>query len=213
MSDALIAEMREEFGSAASRRLRRSGKVPCVVYTGGNEPAAISIEREILEKAISSPHIIELDIKGDVKNVLTQDSQWEYLTNTLLHVDFKEIRMDQKIQTNVPLVTIGDSAGVSKGGTLDQLLFEIEVECLPTDLPEKIEVDISGLEIGDSILIGDLPMPEKVEVVFADEKQMLISIAAPRSEESEEGAEEGVAEGDAGDAAAEAAAPAEEAAE
>jgi large subunit ribosomal protein L25 len=204
MSDTktLTVEVREAFGSAASRRLRRSGQVPCVVYTGGNEPSAISIEREILEKAISSPHVIQLDIQGSVKNVLTQDVQWEYMTNTLVHVDFKEIRMDEKIQTAVPLVAIGDAVGVIKGGNLEQVMFEIEVECLPANLPEKIEVDISGLDIGDSILIGDLPMPEKVVAIFADETQTLVSIAAPRATEEEEDAAE----------AAASAAPAEEAA-
>ncbi len=202
-TETIRTETRQKFGSAASRRMRKAGIVPCLVYSGGKDAAAITIETPVLKKAISLPHVIQLDVDGKTKNVLTQDAQWDYLTNTLLHVDFKEIRMDQKIRTHVPLVAIGEAAGLAVGGSLDQLTFEIEVECLPGDLPEKIEVDVSALEIGDSIVIAAVLMPENVVAVFSDEHQSLFHVSAPRAEEEEEGTEEGAEEGEEGADAAE----------
>jgi len=136
--------------------------VPCLIYSGGKDANAVSVEAAVLQKAISLPHVIQLDVDGKTKNVLTQEAQWDYLANTLLHVDFKEIRMDRKITTSVPLAVVGESKGVAAGGTLDQMMFEIEVECLPSNIPEKVEVDVSDLDIGDSITISNAPMPEGV---------------------------------------------------
>lgn len=203
-TETIRTEIRQEFGSAASRRMRKTGMVPCLVYSSGKEADALSIEVGALTKAISLPHVIQLDVNGKTKNVLTQEAQWDYLADVLLHVDFKEIRMDQKIKTHVPITATGEAPGVAAGGSLDQATFEIEVECLPSNIPEKIEIDVSTLEIGDSVLISTVPMPEGVEAIFSDESQSLFQVSAPRAEEEEaEVAEEEGAEGDEGEASAE----------
>ncbi len=195
-TDKIAAQVRTETGSRACGRLRRSGNVPCVVYTNGNEATLLKADSQTIEKAIASPHILALDIDNkEEKNVLLQEAQWDYLTNTLVHVDFKEIRMDEKLQTEVPLIAVGEPVGLSQGGLLDQQLFEVTVECFPADLPEKIEVDVSALEMGDHFQIGDLQAPENVEIIYADETQSLFHIAKPMREEDLESA---TAEGEEG---------------
>ncbi len=189
--DLLVCEPREEAGSRPARRLRRNGRIPCVVYGGAESRLTVTADALELTRAVGHPSILTLKVGDDEKKVLVQEAQWDYLKNQLLHVDFREIRMDQRIQTTVPLVSVGDPVGTSQGGILDQMLFEIEVECLPADLPEQIEMDVSHLDLDDQILITELTPPEGVEIVISDETQMLAHVYMPRIVEEEPAAEEG----------------------
>ncbi len=199
---ALKVECRSATGSPAARRCRRAGKVPCVVYGHGVEALPLAVDAKELAALVRIPHILTLKIddKHPDRNVLVQEVQWDYLKNVLLHVDFREIRMDEKLRTNVPLAAVGEPAGIVKGGVLDQLVFEIEVECLPADLPEKIEMDVVALDLGDQLVIGELAMPEGVNAVYSDEKQMLAHVFLPRVLVEEEEEEEVPVEGEEGEA-------------
>ncbi|OVE82491.1 hypothetical protein BVY04_00860 [bacterium M21] len=162
-TDKLVVEVREEVGSPACRRLRKAGMVPCVVYTGGKEAFNVKADTAELEKAIASPHIIDMAITGqDTKQVLVQEAQWNHLAGELTHVDFLEVAMDQKIHTDVPIVPVGETKGAMTGGTLDQLIHKLEIECLPGNLPEKLEIDVTALETGAHLNVSDVTFPEGV---------------------------------------------------
>lgn len=215
----LTVKERDSFGSPESRRLRRTGWIPGVLYgTGDSKPLAVD-ERE-LRKVLSSSRgnvIISLTFEGGKKAhpSILKEYQPDPVGAGLLHVDFLEIRMDKPIEANVRLELVGTSAGVQEGGILDQSLREVTVRCLPADMPEVIEYDISEMNIGDSIHVSDLVAPEKVEILN-DPEMGVASVITPtilKEEVEEELTEEEIealaAAEEAGEGAEEAA-PAEE---
>jgi len=188
-----------------NRQLRRSGKIPAVIY-GHTQPLSVAVdEREFKTKfhRISENTIIQLN--GDQKphDVLVRDWQADVLTGRVIHLDFYEIDKDKVLHTRVPVLLEGNSVGVREGGVLESLLHELDVECLPGDIPEQLRIDISELAIGDSLHVGDIALPPGVKVLNPKEA-MLCLVSQKRAEEvpvvaaAEEGAE--VAEG--GEAAA-----------
>jgi large subunit ribosomal protein L25 len=217
----LDAMSRDQLKKGAAKRLRREGKIPAVVY-GHSGTAAITIDaREFSQKfkRISENTIIDLHVGEDNYDVLVKDYQEDILSNRILHIDFYEIERGKTLRTNVPVHTVGSAIGVREGGVLDTMLHTIEVECFPKDIPEYIEMDISGLDIGESIHVGDIEPPENV-TFLVPEDYTIVSIIAPRSleelealeAEAEEELEEGeaaemegeeVAEGEESDEAAE----------
>lgn len=198
----LSVELRSEFGKGPAGRMRSEGKIPAVVY-GAKESRNITVNaREFAKKfkTISENTIITLELGKDKIEVLIKDYQEDIVRSVIEHVDFLEIEKGKKLKTHVPVVLTGNSPGAKEGGILVQKLSELEVECLPKDLPEKIEVSIAELQTGNSIHVGDV---EAVNgVTFLTGKELTIVVvnhpkAAAVAEESEEEA---------------AAAPAEEAA-
>jgi large subunit ribosomal protein L25 len=222
MSDQIVlhAKKREEQGKGASRRLRKEGQVPTIIYGAGKEPKMISLDHnkllryEMDDSFFSSILKVEID-GGDEENVIIRDYQRDPVKPKILHVDLLRIKMSEKMHTSTPLNFIGDenSVGVKAGGVLQRLVNEVDIACMPGDLPESIDVDVSALDIGDSIHLSQLVMPEGVELLAmiqmdeADDEHKseldlgVVSIQAPRavttdSEESEEGAD-APSEGDA----------------
>lgn len=200
--DNLILEVepRQDTGKSAARRLRREGKVPGVVY-GIQEPSPVTVNPKELEKIFSSDAgenaIIQLEVAGQAKTerpVIVKELQRDAMSDQIVHADFLEIRMDQKIRVDVPLVFEGESPGVKLGGILSVLLRELEVECLPNAIPSEILVEISGVEIGDVIHVRDLTLPGAVELV-TDVDDPIVTVITPVEEEEEtpEEDEEGVA--------------------
>lgn len=208
-------ESRDLQGKANSRRLRRTGMVPAVLYGAGRNPRAIALNQNTLmhqmEKEAFYTSIISLKEGENTQPVIVKDVQRHPAKNQVLHVDFQRILEDEEITLNVPIHFLGEeeAVGVKKqGGEIAHLMIEIEVSCLPKNLPEFIELDISKMELNQLLHLSDVAAPEGVTFVdLAHERDpAVISINPPRREEEEvaEAADEEIQE-----AAAEGAAPAE----
>ena len=199
----LSARYRERSSKGAVRALRRQGETPAVLYGRGVGNMLIKVPTKELEQILNNHVIgstlIDLDVdKGDQKEsylVMCREVQRDPLRRELLHADFFQIELTQEIQTEIPVVLIGEPQGVQKGGILQHMLREVTVSCLPTNLPEHIEIDISGLDVGEQVTVGDLEAPEGVEIL-SDPESVIALIVAPTLEEevTEEEAEEGAAE-------------------
>src|SRR5262245_61410913 len=208
MADAtLTAERRTAAGKGPAGRARREGLVPAVVYGLGEDNVPVSVKaRElthILSGAAGANTLITLTIDGHEQLALARQIQRNPVKGTLVHVDFIRIRADQAIQADVPVHLVGDAEGVSVGGVLEQMIHTVSVEAKPADVPASLEIDISALEIGDSVRVSDLVIPAGV-TVRNEPEDLVAHISAPRVAEVEEAAE-GAEEGE----AAEGAAPAE----
>lgn len=156
----LEAEKRSDTGKGPARQLRREGYVPAVVYGHGEESENLKVRVEDLEGVLGRISVdntlVDLQVDGDTSPVLIREVQRHPFRPDILHVDFFRIRADEKIRVEVPLRLTGKSVGVEEGGILQQSKHEIEVECLPGDIPEFFELDVSALDVGDSLHVGDL---------------------------------------------------------
>jgi large subunit ribosomal protein L25 len=181
----LKAEIRSEVGKGAARRSRRAGKVPAVLYGRGMEPVALAVDRRELVTALHTEAgmnvLLELEADGEKTLALMRELQRDPVKGTLLHADFVKVDRKQAIEIEVPVHLSGESSGVKAGGVLEHPLFTVHVRCLPTNVPEAIEADVSGLAIGDSLRVGDLSAPEGVEIL-TDPEAVVAHVAAPISE-------------------------------
>jgi large subunit ribosomal protein L25 len=190
----LKAEKRDKKG----RAVRPEGLIPAVVYGKGKENESLSVEAGNFERVLKSAgtsSIIDLEVAGDTKKALIQEVVTHPVTSKILHIDFYEVSMKEKITTSVPLKIVGESAAViDKNGSLMTNKNEIEIECLPADLPHEIEVDISVLDDFDkAIHVSDLKISDKIEIKD-DLEEMIVTVEPPRSEEELAELEEPVAE-------------------
>ncbi len=216
----LQAEPRSEYGKAASRRLRLAGKVIANVYGGGKPSQALTLEERALRRQLRDEttlsHVLSLEVAGEKKpqQVLVRELQRHPWKNRIFHIDFMRVSADREIQVHVPLRFVGEEecAGVKRHGILSHVDLEVLVACLPKDLPETIEVDVLGLDVGESIHISDLTLPEGVESVNlrhgAEHDRVLaaVHLRSVVTEEEEEVAEaEAAAEAEGEEAAEEAA--------
>lgn len=191
---------RGESGKGAARKLRRAGRVPGVIYGGGDDPVMVSMEaRETLQLFQSIPvdnTILNLSFDGEAnpEQVLVREVQVHPYRTELLHVDFMRIQRGVPIEVHVPVHLLGQPDGVrNEGGVLDQVAHDITVKCIPSLIPEAIEVDVTQLGVGDVLRAGDIEMPEGVENLV-DPERMICGVAAARLapeelEEEEEGVE------------------------
>ena len=208
MEAKLNLEPREEAGKGVARKLRRAGRVPGVVYGGDGDAVMVSMEsREAMNlfHHISVENtILELDLGGSsTTQALVREIQTHPHRSELIHVDFMRIKAGVAIEVSVPLHLVGTPEGVrNEGGLLDQIFHDVPVKCVPSKIPEVIEVDVSHLEIGDALRAKDLPMPADVENLLDPERTICL-VSAPRAAEGTE--EEEAAEGEVGEAAAPAA--------
>jgi large subunit ribosomal protein L25 len=199
----VIAQPRSDAGKGASRRLRRVGQVPAVVYGGHREPEMISLEHNILLQHLESEafysHILTLKVGDQTSRVVLKDLQRHPAKPFILHADFQRVTMDEKIRMIVPVHFLNESTakGVKKGGVVSHNLTEIEVSCYPKDLPEFISLDLAELEVGDIVHLSEVPLPEGVELAHAPDPDVPVVIIhgahGGATEELEEG-EEGEAE-------------------
>ncbi len=213
MSESFIleAEPRTDQGKGASRRLRREGKVPAVIYGAGKEPASISLKHNELihqlENEAFFSHILTVKLGGSEEQAILKDLQRHPSKPVVLHVDFQRVSASEKIRVHVPLHFINEekSPGVKAGGLVSHNVVEVEVSCLPKDLPEFIEVDLAELELDGTIHLTDLKLPAGVELLELmhgeGHDQSVVNIHLPRgakeeheAEEGEEAGEEGAAE-------------------
>ena len=163
------AEPREDKGKGASRRLRRSGKIPAILYGAGKEPENISLDHNKMYHDLEDEgffsHILTINLAGKKQKVIVRDLQRHPARPVVLHMDFQRVSDDQAVHMHVPLHFIGEDQcpGVKlEGGQISHHMIEVEVTCLPKDIPEYIEVDVSGLNKGDSIHLSELTVPEGV---------------------------------------------------
>jgi large subunit ribosomal protein L25 len=191
MSDrSLTAELRTETRKGAARRLRRQGRVPAVMY-GHRDPLLLSIDaREFSRKfqQISESTIIHLSAGDDTYDVLVKDFQIDHIIERLEHIDFYEIERGRILRARVLLHFVGNPIGVREGGLQELLVHEVEVESLPRDLPERIDVDIEGLGVGQSFHVRDLVVPDGVRVLSSPDQ--VIALIAHKVEEVDEEAED-----------------------
>lgn len=161
---------RTKVGSSHSKRLRRDGKIPAVIYGLHKEPRYFYLEAKELDKVLSKDvNIIALKPSaGEDINALIKDVQYNYLAGHTTHVDFQEINMNEAIVAKVAVHAHGTPAGLAQGGVLDQYVHEIEVSCLPKDLPESIIVNVSKMGLGDILHLKDIILPDKVKAVGTD---------------------------------------------
>ena len=206
--NTLTVENREGKGRGVARRLRKSGRIPAVIY-GPSGSRSLSIKesefRQLMRKLRGSAAIIDIaDGKGSKMKSILQEVLRDPVTDEFVHVDLREVSADQAITVSIPLHIIGESTGVkNENGVLDVILHDIEIKCLPKDLPESIELDISALEIGQGIHISDLKQikgvtfqgdPVTVIVTCSAEKieeepEVVVAVEGEEGEEGEEGAE------------------------
>ena len=212
----LKAQVRKSAGKGNARSLRREGRIPAVLYGPKTESIMLSIDTKEFEQIVKNANIGSVLLNLQIQNgqdsnrpAMIKELQTHPLSGAFLHIDFYEIDMQRKITVSVPVVTRGISAGVEEGGLLQIVRREIELFCLPTAIPESIEVDITDLTIGDSIHISEITLPSEVELP-EDVDFTVVTVLAPKVEEEpveeeelEEGEEAAEEEGTEGEAAAE----------
>jgi large subunit ribosomal protein L25 len=197
----LEAELREGKGRAKAKDLRDSGYLPAVVYFHGKDSMSVKISRSALLKLVHQHRlesiIINLKIKDDkkakIRPCLVKEIQYDPVSENIIHIDFNEISLTEAIKVNVPIETKGEAIGVKQeGGSLEHLLWEIEVECLPTNIPKHIQVDITALKLGEAIHVKDIVFPSGVKPLN-DLAAIVLHVVAPMKEEAPVEALEGEA--------------------
>ena len=195
---SLSAKTRSALGHTA-KKLRDTGSMPCVTYGHDIKPVSLEVNQKDFQKVFSqagSSTVVELDLDGQKKNIVINDVQFDPVSGVALHADFYQVRMDEKITTEVPLKYIGMSRAVKDfGGILVKAADSLEIEALPKDLPHEIEVDLSMLkELNDSINLSDLKIPEGVTVLAQSKEFAIASVTPPRSEAEIKALDEAVTE-------------------
>jgi large subunit ribosomal protein L25 len=207
----LNVRVRKTTGNSPARSLRREGRIPAVLYGPKTEPILLSIDsrefEQIAQKSTIGSVLLNLQIQNgqtESRPAMVKELQAHPVTQKFLHVDFYEVDMQRKIKVMVPVVVRGKAKGAEDGGMLEIIRREIEVLCLPTEIPEAFEVDVTDLNIGDAIHIGDIQHGDNIEIP-ADAKVTIVTVVAPKVEvEAVEVPEEGVEEAEAEGAAEEA---------
>ncbi len=198
----LKAWRRDELGKGPCRRLRRAGFVPAVLYGPDTDNINLKLRTVDIERALHSYRggslMLELDIEGDRKMAVFKAIERHPVTDRILHVDLQNVVKGHKIAVDVPVNIVGRAVGVAKGGILQQEARKLRVECLPDNIPDSIDVDVTELDIGESIHVADLKLPESVRVLD-DESLTIVLVSEPTKEEEavekvEEEAEETVQE-------------------
>lgn len=202
----IVVEARDGTGKGAARAARRAGMVPGVVYGDKKPSAAISLSRRTLERELNSgaffSTLYELKLDDRRQKVLPRDVQRHPVTDMPLHVDFLRLAADARVTIEVPVQFVNEeeSEGLKRGGVLNVVRYDIEVSCRADAIPERIEVDLAGTDIGDSVHISAVKLPDGVEPTITDRDFTIATIAAPTVQEEEapaegeEGAEEAAAE-------------------
>jgi large subunit ribosomal protein L25 len=182
------AEKRTEKGKNVNRRLRVSGRIPGVLYGGSKDPVPVAVSPKdisaVLRSASGENTLFDLDLGGTRRKVILKEYQLEPLKGKLLHADFYEVALDKALQVSVHVEVTGTPVGVKvQGGILDFVTRELEIECLPTDIPEKIVVDVSELELGKHIRVSDLKLSDKL-TMLTEPDIVIVHVVAPRAEEA-----------------------------
>lgn len=180
---ALNVEVRKETGKQIAKRIRRAGKVPGIYYIHGENPVPFSVDAKELRLALThKSSILDVNLgQAEPAKCIIREVQWHPVHSVPMHVDLMGVRLTEEVTIEVPVQLVGAAPGVKDGGTLQQILRTLEIQCLPLDIPETINVDVSNLNIHDAIYVCDLKY-EKIEILN-DLEQIVVSVLAPRLEE------------------------------
>ena len=187
MAEILVnAKSRSDRGKNAARRLRRSGLVPGVVYGGKADTVAVAVDPKVLQKVLRSESgrntILKLELDGSSTSAILKSWQVDPIREHFLHADFFRIAMDVAIRVNVPVAIKGEAVGVKvQGGVLEVVMRQIPVECLPGDIPERIEVDVSGLALNNAIRVSEVPVSSKVKIL-EDPDHVVVHVISVKEE-------------------------------
>ena len=189
---ALSASPRTQTRRKGARKIRSSGRIPAIIYGRHNPPQNLEIDSKQFDELVHKAHteiiLVDLTVEGDAKPsrlALVQDVQHHPLSGHILHVDLHEVKADEKVSIEVPVEAVGVPDGVKNGGgTLEHVRFRVRVRCLPKDLPEQINVDVTNLKVGETLHIGEISAPAGVEIL-GDKKIPVLAVAAPVAEAAE----------------------------
>jgi large subunit ribosomal protein L25 len=202
MDTKITVKSRDEKGSASSRRLRRDGRVPGVIYSDGTAARTVSLPKHEFEQMLrhhASEHVmikIQID-DGAEEAVLLKEVQHNPISGGVVHVDMQKVALDKKLRVEVPVELIGDAEGVkNQGGVLDHLIHEIQIECFPADIPEVIEVDVSALKLGDILTIKDIRIDTAKYAILMDADIGVAAVTQPKVAEETVAGEAGAAPGE-----------------
>ena len=190
MGFKIKADKREIFGKNASRRLRKEGMIPAVIYGARDETVSLNLKKKEIFKILRSEAgentVFQISFDSEMRDAMIKELQRDPVTDEILHADFIQIAMDQTVRVSVPVVITGEAVGVkTEGGFVDFMTREVEIECLPKAIPEHIEVDISDLHLHQSLKVEDIASAEGVEILSAPDT-ILVLIEAPSKEEEKE---------------------------
>ena len=185
----LEVTLRNRMGKSGAREIRREGNVPAILYGKDTEPLALVINPAELKQALSTEArentLLEMNVKSGKEKIkklsLLREIQYDFLTGKPIHFDFQALDMNKKITVNVPVNIEGKAKGVKEGGVLEEILREITVECLPNDIPNSYNIDVTELDIGDSIHVSSLDIAEEVDVLNELE-DTIVTVLAPKME-------------------------------
>jgi large subunit ribosomal protein L25 len=185
----LEVSKRAKPGKSGAKEVRKQGSIPAVLYGKGTEPVLLSVNPAALKQALSTEAgentLLEITYSDDTKEVkklsLLREIQYDFLTSKPIHFDFQALDINKRITVNVPVKIVGKSKGVKDGGILEEILRDIPVECLPKDIPNSFEVDVTELEIGHSIHVGVLKGSEAFDIL-KDDEETIVTILAPKLE-------------------------------
>ena len=187
----LDAELREGNGKVSVKQLREQGIVPGVLYGRDRDTVSIKADATEVEDLLGGNAIIDVTLDdGSTQPVMVKEVQRDVITRDLLHIDLYQIALDEEITVEVPVEVVGQAEGVREGGLLNQILREVEIECLPTDIPENIEVDVTELGIGDSVDVSDLDVGADIEVKVDDSETVATVVLPDELDEEDEEEEE-----------------------
>jgi large subunit ribosomal protein L25 len=203
MEQKLVAEKRDDSGKGVARKLRAAGRVPAILYGHGMQPLPLSVDSKelfhLFHTGAGANVLVDLVVDGAEHLAMPREVQRDHIKGRFIHVDFLVVRRDEKIEVDVPIRVVGESPGVKAGGVLEHHLWDIHVECLPQNVPEAIKVDVSTLEIGDSLRVADLTAPGGVEILTNPDESVIAAVQPQMAIEVEEEAAEAAeaAEGEA----------------
>ena len=186
----LEIENRNSVGKKASKKIRRAGKIPSVLYYRGEKPVSLSIDKQLLHQAIKSDQrIYEVKIDSESQYVMIKEAQYHPITDEIIHVDFMRVRRSEKMTISVPITLVGKPVGVTEGGILSQSMTQVEISCFPTNVPDSIEVNVDHLDINSSVSVGDVTVDdEDIEIISASDLS-IASVIPPAVEEEPVAAE------------------------
>ncbi|MBN1844244.1 MAG: 50S ribosomal protein L25 [Sedimentisphaerales bacterium] len=190
----LKAERKQQAGTRVSRKLRLAGRVPAIIYGHQQEPESVHLDYHDLALELQHHHrLLAVELAGQRQQVLVKEVQYDHLGDKIIHVDLARVRLDERVEVTVALELKGTPAGAAEGGVLEQLLGEIELECLVTSIPESIRVPVAAMQVGDLLTAGQLVLPEGAKLI-TDPETPVVSVSVMAAEEVAEEAVEGEAE-------------------
>lgn len=204
MSETLQVKDRPDLTKSQKKKMRNEGFVPASVYGKSIESASVSVSKKEIHQLLKvNPYgVIQLTLPNDNQQhpVMIQDIQKDPISGELLHIDFHKISMDEPVKSTVSIEIVGEAAGVKEGGILQVQTHDMEIKCLPDQIPSQLQLDVTNLEIGGNLTISDLSVPDNIEVL-SDENEVVVTLLAPQKNEEEEesGAEVEASAEDAGD--------------